>query len=97
MPLTLAQFPYTGPCFGPPGDRQTRNYSTVKGLKRAMIRLGYLDQKLGSETDDYGPELKAAMKRFQKSENLTQDGNYERSEYGALRYRKVQAGPHKGE
>lgn len=97
MPLTLAQYPYTGPCYGPPGDKQTKNYSTVKGLKRAMIRLGYLDQKLGSETDDYGADLKLAMKKFEKSENLTQSGNYLRGEYAALRYRKVASGPHKGE
>lgn len=97
MPLTIAQYPYTGPCFGPPHPNQTKNYSTVKGLKRAMIRLGYLDQELGDETDDYGAELKAAMKKFQKSEGLTQNGNYQRVEYAELRYRKLVEGPHKGE
>lgn len=94
--LTPKQFPYTGPCKGP-GANQTMNYSTVKGLKRAMIRLGYLNQKLGSETDDYGAELSAAMKKFQKAEHLTQNGNYARGEYAELRYAKVHDGPHKGE
>ena len=94
--LSDKQFPYTGPCFGP-GTRQTKNMATVKGIKRAMIRLGYLGQQLGDETDDYGLSLKNAMKKFQKSENLTQDGNYERGEYAALKYRKLTSGPHKGE
>lgn len=94
--LTAKQYPYTGPCYGP-GTKQTTNYSTVKGLKRAMIRLGYLAGELGKETDDYGSALKAAMKKFQRSENLTQDGNYDRSEYAELRYRKLKTGPHAGE
>lgn len=95
--LTTAKFPYTGPCFGPPSPNQTENYSTVKGLKRAMIRLGYLNQQLGDETDDYGAELKSAMKKFEKSENLTQSGNYGRGEFAALRERKLADGPHAGE
>lgn len=95
--MTVAQFPYTGPCYGPPHPNQTSNYSTVKGLKRAMIRLGYLDQQLGDETDDYGIELKAAMKKFQRSENLTQDGHYKRGDYAELRMRKVAEGPNKGQ
>ncbi len=96
MPLTPTQFPYTGPCFGP-GAKQTENYATVKGLKRGMIRLGYLEQTLGEETDDYGLALSSAMKKFQKSENLTRSGNYGRGEYAALLYRKLSEGPHKGE
>src|SRR5580765_8404780 len=97
MPLTNSQFPYTGPCYGPGSSRQTTNYSTVKGLKRAMIRLGYLAQPLGDETDVYGIELKNAMKKFQKSENLTQNGNYGGAEYSTLKYRKLKVGPLKGE
>lgn len=97
MPLTQAQFPYTGPCYAPPSPNQTKNYSTVKGLKRGMIRLGYLNQPLGSETDDYGLDLKAAMKKFQKVERLTQNGHYGRGEYASLREAKVPAGPNKGQ
>lgn len=97
MPLTFTDFPYTGPCYGPPNAQQTKNYSTVKGLKRAMIRLGYLDQELGTETDDYGAALRAAMKKFQRSENIETDGHYKRAGYAALRYRKLESGPHKGE
>lgn len=94
--LTQAKFPYTGPCYGS-GANHTENYATVKGLKRAMIRLGYLNQTLGDETDDYGSSLVAAMKKFQKSETLTQNGNYQRGEYAALRERKLKDGPHAGE
>lgn len=96
MALSQAKFPYTGPCFGP-GPNHTLNYSTVKGLKRALIRLDYLQQQLGEETDDYGATLVSAMKQFQKSENLTRNGNYGRSEYAALREAKLTSGPHAGE
>lgn len=98
--LTVAQFPYTGPCYGPPGTStkpQTLNYATVKGLKRALIRLDLLDVELGEETDDYGAPMKAAMKKFQKRNGLTQSGNYGRGEYAELRYEKLKDGPHRGE
>lgn len=62
-----------------------------------MIRLDYLDQELGSETDDYGAALRAAMKKFQRSEDIAVDGHYGRASYGSLRYRKLTSGPHKGE
>jgi hypothetical protein len=94
--LTAKQFPYTGPCFGP-GSKQTLNYSTVKGLKRAMIRLGLLDQKLGEETDDYGSALRAAMKAYQRSVHLTATGDYGKGTWLALRAEKLELGPHAGE
>lgn len=94
--LTVKQFPYTGPCFGP-GPRQTLNYSTVKGLKRAMIRLGLLDQKLGEETDDYGSALRAAMKVYQRSVHLTPSGDYGKGTWLALRSEKLETGPNAGE
>ena len=94
--LSEARFPYTGPCFGP-GKNQTLNYSTVKGLKRALIRLGFLDTELGEETDDYGAALDAAMRKYQRQERLTADGDYGRGEYLSLREEKVKSGPHKGE
>ena len=97
MPLSQARFPYTGPCYGPGSPNQTMNYSTVKGLKRGLMRLGYLSGQLGSETDDYGLALSQSMKQFQKSENLTRDGDYGRAEYAALREARLTSGPHTGE
>jgi murein DD-endopeptidase MepM/ murein hydrolase activator NlpD len=94
--LSQTRFPYTGPCFGP-GAKQTLNYSTVKGLKRGFIRLGLLDQKLGEETDDYGPALAAAMRKYQRREHLTANGNYGRGEYASLRDERLTTGPHQGE
>lgn len=94
--LTVKQFPYTGPCYGP-GTKQTLNYSTVKGLKRAMIRLGYLDQTLGEETDDYGSALRAAMKIYQHNNGLTRTGDYGKGTWFCLRSEKVPGGPHAGE
>jgi hypothetical protein len=94
--LTLKHFPYTGPCFGP-GAKQTRDYSTVKGLKRGMIRLRLLDQKLGEETDDYGTALRDAMKAYQRSVHLTTTGDYGKGTWLALRAEKLEQGPHAGE
>jgi hypothetical protein len=94
--LTVKQFPYTGPCYGP-GPKQTLNYSTVKGLKRAMIRLGYLDQDLGDETDDFGAALRAALKAYQRSVHLTASGDYGKGTWLALRAERLETGPHKGE
>jgi Peptidase family M23/Putative peptidoglycan binding domain len=94
--LTEKQFPYTGPMFGP-GPKQTMNHPTVKGLKRAMIRLGRLDQELGTETDDYGPDLRAAMKAYQANHNLTPRGDYGRGTWLLLRNQKIPTGTHKGE
>lgn len=94
--LTVKQFPYTGPCYGP-GPKQTVNYSTVKGLKRAMIRLGLLDQDLGDETDDFGTALRAALKVYQRSVFLTPTGDYGKGTWLALRAEKLEVGPNKGQ
>jgi hypothetical protein len=95
--LSTTQFPYTGPCYGP-GAKQTLNRPTVKGLKRAMIRLGFLNQQIGQETDDYGPQLKAAMARWQKSVALQATGNYGKGSWLGLRAQKIPAGrPHAGQ
>lgn len=96
-PIPSSKFPYTGPCYGP-GAKQTLNKPTVKGLKRAMIRLGFLDQVLGQETDDYGPALKAAVKAWETKIGMQlRDGNYGSDDYQHLRIAKVTSGPHKGE
>jgi hypothetical protein len=94
--LTVKQFPYTGPCFGP-GPKQTLNYSTVKGIKRAMIRLGLLDQKLGEETDDFGSGLRQALKEYQRASHLTVTGDYRKGTWLALRSERLETGPHAGE
>jgi Putative peptidoglycan binding domain len=51
-----------------PGDRGTK----VKRLQRALATLGYYSSK--SIDGDYGPATAAAVKQFQKSVGLTQDG-----------------------
>lgn len=86
-PLTEKQFPYTGPFFE--GDR---NHPTIKGLKRGQIRLGNLHGDLGSATDDFGPELKDALRAFQRDVGLTPaSGAYGRGTWMALRSARVPA------
>ena len=96
--LSVTRFPYTGPCYGPntsPGP--TLNRATVKGLKRAMIRLRYLDQPLGSETDDFGLELEEAMKTWYREEGgLGQFTGYGKTSWTMLRSARLTQGPNKG-
>lgn len=96
--LTAKQFPYTGPLFGPSSSKgPTVNRPSVKGIKRGLIRLGRLDQDLGSETDDYGKELETAMRRFQRAEGITPaSGQYGREAWLALRAAKLTEGPNAG-
>ena len=92
VPLTVKQFPYTGPLYA-----GALNRSTVKGLKRAMIRLRYLSQALGSETDDYGPDFQEAMKVWQAEEGIhPATGQYGRNSWLQLRETKLSQGPQKG-
>lgn len=97
--ISETRFPYTGPMYGPShAEPMTKNRKTVKGLKRAMIRLQYLDQELGEETDDFGLELEKAFKIAFKNEfpNVKWT-NYGRGSWMWLRDAKIPDGPHKGE
>lgn len=98
VPLSEKKFPYTGPLYGPSQPKgPTRNRSTVKGLKRAMIRLRYLDAPLGSETDDFGPSLEEAMKTWWREEGgLGPFKGYGRASWLQLRSTKLSSGPNAG-
>jgi hypothetical protein len=86
-PLTTKQFPYTGPFYE--GDK---NHPTIQGLKRGQVRLGNLKQSLGSVTDDFGPELKEALRKFQRDVGISPaTGAYGRGTYQALRTAVVPA------
>lgn len=90
--LTATQFPYTGPLA--PG---VQNRATVKGLKRAMIRMHYLDQPLGSETDDWGAALTAAFKEWWKDAGgIGNWSQYGRGSWLLMREARVTSGPNKG-
>ena len=98
MALTVTKFPYTGPLYGPSHSKpQSRNRETVKGLKRAMIRLQYLGQPLGSETDDFGLELEKAFKMWFKNEFNAKWTYYGLSSWNGLRVAKIPGGPNKGQ
>jgi hypothetical protein len=85
--LTIKQFPYTGPLVV--GDT---NRDTCKGLKRGLIRGGYMALALGSETDDFGPELEAALKKLQRDKNIKPaSGKYGRDSWLAMRSLHVPA------
>jgi hypothetical protein len=96
--LSIAKFPYTGPLYGPSATQpQSRNRKTVMGLKRAMIRLQYLNQQLGSETDDFGVDLERAFKIWFKNEFNAKWTSYGLSSWNGLRMAKIPGGPHQGE
>lgn len=98
MPLTIKQFPFTGPCYGPSHpEGPTINRPTVKGLKRGMIRLGHLNQDLGSETDDFGEEFEDALRRYQRRNDLQASGQYGRGTWLALRSERLTEGPNAGD
>ena len=99
VPITVAKFPFTGPLYGPSHIQgPSNNKSTNKGLKRAMIRLRYLDQPLGSETDDFGLKLEEALKVFQKEEGISPaTGQYGRGTWMLLRYARLTQGPNEGQ
>jgi hypothetical protein len=97
-PITVARFPYTGPLYGPSHpEPSSRNRSTVKGLKRAHIRLGYLDQRLGDETDDFGAALERAFRSWYADEFDAKWTYYGLGSWNGLRAAKVRKGPHAGE
>ena len=96
--LSMAKFPYTGPLYGPShAQPATKNRATVKGLKRAMIRLRYLDQQLGSETDDFGAELEAAFRVWFKEEFGVKWVFYGQPSWMGLRAAKLTQGPNAGQ
>lgn len=97
-PISEKRFPYTGPLYGPSHTKPaSKNRETVKGLKRAMIRLRYLDGQLGSETDDFGAALERAFKVWAKEEYGLKWTMYGRTSWEGLRRSKLTQGPHKGE
>ena len=97
MPLTEKQFPYTGPLFGPSHEQgPTLNQASVKGIKRGLMRSGFLSGELGEETDDFGPELEDALERYQRRRGLQASGQYGRGTWLALRSEVLAEGPNAG-
>lgn len=96
--ISITKFPYTGPLFGPShAEPASKNRATVKGLKRAMMRLDYLEGDLGSETDDFGAELERAMKVWFKEEYGVKWTYYGLGSWRGLRQAKLHQGPNKGQ
>lgn len=85
--LTIKQFPYTGPL--EVGDK---NRDSVKGLKRGLIRGGYMEGELGKETDDFGPALEKGFKKLQRDKGIRPiSGKYGRATWTAMRALRVPA------
>jgi len=63
-----------------------------------MIRLRYLDQQLGSETDDFGSALEEAMRTWWREEGGVGPWRaYGRGSWLMLRSAKLTVGPNKGQ
>lgn len=93
VPLTEKQFPYTGPFYGPSSPKgPTKNTSSIKGIKRGMIRGGFLAQQIGSETDDFGAALEDALRSFQRKVEISPaTGQYGRNTWLNMRSLRVPA------
>lgn len=92
-PLSTTKFPFTGPLFGPSHAKgPSLNSSSVKGLKRGLIRGGYLKQDLPTVTDDYGVEVEKAFKRLARDYDLEQTGQYGLGSWEVMRRLPVPPG-----
>lgn len=96
--LSETRFPYTGPLYPPSHTLgPTLNRASVKGLKRAMIRMGYLNQTLGEETDDFGAALERAFGDWWQELEAEPWSAYRRGSWLAMREAKVTTGPNRGQ
>lgn len=91
-PLTVAKFPYTGPFYGPSHPKgPTKNSPSVKGLKRGLVRGGFLVQDLPTVTDDFGVAMEDALKRLQRRYDLEPTGQYGLGSWEVMRRLPVPA------
>lgn len=91
-PLSEKKFPNTSPRYGPSHhDGPSVNSPTVQAIKRGMIRLGYLNQRLGTETNDFGQTLEDSLRDYQRHIGIQANGQYGRSTWQALRTATVPA------
>ena len=99
MPLSVTAYPYTGPYYGPANPRGPNKGPTAKALKRALIRLKYLDAEFTDIDEHYNYALQVAMRKWQRSlkSDVQPSGQYGRGSWEAMRGAKVLDGPHKGE
>ena len=96
--LTAEQVPYTGPK-GSDATKHDDTAPTIEALKRAMVRLGFLDKKL-SELDGYWANesmFDNAWSEWSLKKGFQDDHMYGEGKWEELRKLKVPSGAHQGE
>lgn len=89
--LTEAQFPYTGPYYGPTTNRPKRKGPTAKALKMAMHQGGY--GNFTSPDEHYNLALETAMRRFQNAVGISPaSGNYGLGTWNEIRKTRLPNG-----
>ena len=96
--LSAEQCPYTGPK-GSDATKHDEDAPTIEALKRAMVRLGFLDKKL-SELDGYwaaGSMFDQAFGEWSVKKGFQNDHTYGEGKWEELRRVTVPSGAHAGE
>ena len=96
--LSAEQCPYTGPK-GSDATKHDHEAPTIEALKRAMVRLGFLDKKL-SELDDYWAQdsmFDDAWGEWSLKKGFADDKTYGEGKWEEIRKVKVPSGAHAGE
>ena len=81
--LTEAQFPYTGPYYGPDVDKKKHKGNTALALKLVMRNLGY--GSFANPDRYYNRPLVEAMRQFQVARGILGTGNYGLGSWNAVR------------
>jgi hypothetical protein len=98
MTLTPKQVPYTGQK-GSDATKHDADAPTIQALKRAMVRMDYLDKPL-DELDNRWPAGGAfdqSFGRWKLDVGLANDHTYGENAWEKIRAAKVKSGSHKGE
>jgi hypothetical protein len=96
--LSPEECPYTGPK-GSDATKHDDTAPTIEALKRAMVRLGFLDKKL-SELDGYwaqGSMFDQAFGEWSLKKGFQNDHTYGEGKWEELRRVTIPSGAHAGE
>jgi hypothetical protein len=96
--LTTEAVPYTG-LYGSDATKHDSSGKTIEALKRAMVRLGYLDKPLNQLDEKWagGSAFDQAFGRWSIEVGLQNDHMYGEQKWTAIRKAKITSGSKKGE
>jgi hypothetical protein len=83
-PLTVLEFPYSGPLYGPSSKFGASKHLSVKRIKRALHNAGFAD--FSNIPDSvYNLALERAVKNMQRHYGISQTGNYGQATWERIR------------